>query len=331
MCQYSATDGFTNDWHLVHLGTRAVGGAGLILSEATAVSPEGRITNADIGLWSDAQIEGFDRIVSFINKQGAYAGIQLAHAGRKASCAVPKDGGKQLGEKHGGWQTVGPSAIPFRPEDHAPEALTKASIIKVISDFKAAAIRAKTAGFNVIEIHAAHGYLLGEFLSPLSNKRADEYGGSFENRIRILQQIVDEIRTVWSAEKPLFVRISATEWTVGGWTIEDSVSLAAVLKGMGVDLIDCSSGGNVYDANIPVGPGYQVPLAEAVRKTGILSGAVGFITTPSQAESIIQEGKADLVFLARELLRNPYFPLSAARELGDDISWPVQYTRSKLS
>ena len=331
MCQYSATDGYTNDWHLVHLGSRAVGGAGLILSEATAVSPEGRITNADLGLWSDAHIEGFDRIVSFINKQGAYAGIQLAHAGRKASCAVPKEGGKQLDEKHGGWQTVGPSAIPFRPEDRSPEALTKVSIIKVVSDFKAAAIRAKTAGFNVIEIHAAHGYLLGEFLSPLSNRRTDEYGGSFENRIRMLQQIVDEIRTVWSAEKPLFVRISATEWTEGGWTIEDSVRLAAVLKGMGVDLIDCSSGGNVYDANIPVGPGYQVPLAEAVKNTGILAGAVGFITTPRQAESILQEGKADLVFFARELLRNPYFPLSAARELGDDIIWPLQYIRSKLS
>ena len=244
---------------------------------------------------------------------------------------MPKDGGKQLDEKHGGWQTVGPSAIPFRPEDNAPEELTKASIIKVISDFKTAAIRAKTAGFNVIEIHAAHGYLLGEFLSPLSNKRTDEYGGSFENRIRLLQLVVDEVRTVWSVENPLFVRISATEWTEGGWAIDDSVKLASILKRQGVDLIDCSSAGNVHDAVIPVGPGYQVPLAEAVRKTGILTGAVGVITTPLQAESIIQEGKADLVFFARELLRNPYFPLSAARELGDDISWPVQYTRSKLS
>lgn len=331
MCQYSAIEGFPNDWHLVHLGTRAVGGVGLIFTEATAVSPEGRITNADTGLWSDEHIDGFGRIVRFINEQGAMAGIQLAHAGRKASCAVPKEGGKQLDEKHNGWQTVGPSAIPFRKEDRAPEALTKAAIIKVVSDFRAAAIRAKTAGFNVIEIHAAHGYLLGEFLSPLSNIRKDEYGGSFENRIRLLQLVVNEIRTVWPAENPLFVRISATEWTEGGWTIEDSVKLASVLKEKEVDLIDCSSGGNVYNASIPVGPGYQVPFAEAVKKTGILTGAVGFITTPHQAESILNEGKADLVIIARELLRNPYFALSAARELGDDIAWPVQYLRSKLS
>lgn len=331
MCQYSAIEGFPNDWHLVHLGTRAVGGVGLIFTEATAVSPEGRITNADTGLWSDEHIDGFRRIVRFINEQGAFAGIQLAHAGRKASCAVPKEGGKQLDEKHNGWQTVGPSAIPFRKEDSAPEALTKAAIIKVVSDFRAAAIRAKTAGFNVIEIHAAHGYLLGEFLSPLSNIRKDEYGGSFENRIRLLQLVVNEIRTVWPAENPLFVRISATDWTEGGWTIEDSVKLASVLKEKEVDLIDCSSGGNVYNASIPVGPGYQVPFAEAVRKTGILTGAVGFITTPHQAESILNEGKADLVIIARELLRNPYFALSAARELGDDIAWPVQYLRSKLS
>lgn len=331
MCQYSSTDGFTNDWHLVHLGTRAAGGAGLIITEATAVSPEGRITNADIGIWSDEHIPGFSRIVSFIKQQGAAAGIQLAHAGRKASCAVPQSGGKQLDEKNGGWKTLGPSAIPFREEDRAPESLTKEGITKVVSDFKAAAIRAKTAGFDVIEIHGAHGYLLGEFLSPLSNWRTDEYGGSFENRIRLLQLVVDEIRTVWPIENPLFVRISATEWTNGGWTTEDSVRLATVLKSHDVDLIDCSSGGNIYNASIPVGPGYQVPLSEAVRKTGILTGAVGFITSPRQAESILQEGKADLVILAREFLRNPYFPLSAARELGDDIIWPVQYLRAKLS
>jgi len=330
MCQYSAKDGFVNDWHLVHLGTRAVGGAGLVFTEATAVSPEGRITNGDTGLWCDDHIEGFSRIVRFINEQGSIAGIQLAHAGRKASCAVPNEGGKQLDEKHNGWQTVGPSAIPFRKEDHAPEALSKEAILKVVSDFKAAAIRAKTAGFNVIEIHGAHGYLIGEFLSPLSNIRTDEYGGSFENRTRLLQLIVDEIRTVWPAEKPLFVRISATDWAEGGWTIEDSVKLASVLKDKEVDLIDCSSGGNVYNASMQVGPGYQVPFAEAVRKTGILTGAVGLITTPHQAESIINEGKADLVILARELLRNPYFALSAARELGDDIAWPVQYLRSKF-
>ncbi len=331
MCQYSASDGFTNDWHLVHLGTRAVGGAGLIFAEATAVSPEGRITNGDTGLWKDEHIEGFRRIVRFVNEHGAVAGIQLAHAGRKASCALPQEGGKQLDLNHNGWQTVAPSSIPFRPEDSLPEELNQEGIAKVISDFRTAAVRAMTAGFNIIEIHAAHGYLLGEFLSPLSNRRTDEFGGAFENRIRLLQLVIDEVRTVWPVENPLFVRISATEWTEGGWTIEDSIKLGTVLKGRGVDLIDCSSGGNIHNARIPVGPGYQVHLAEAVRKTGILTGAVGVITLPIQAEAIIQEGKADLVLLARELLRNPYFPLSAARELGDDVTWPVQYLRSKLN
>jgi len=329
MCQYTANDGFTNDWHLVHLGSRAVGGTGLIFTEATAVSPEGRISPGDVGLWNDEHIHGLSRIVSFIHLQGAIAGIQLAHAGRKASCSVPRDGGKQLDEKHGGWQTVAPGAIPFLAEDRKPEPLNKEGIHKVVSDFKAAAGRALAAGFKVVEIHSAHGYLLHEFLSPLSNQRTDEYGGSFENRIRLLQQVIDAVKSVWQAENPLFVRISSTDWTEGGWTVEDSIKLAYILKDMGVDLIDCSSGGNVLNAKIPVSPGYQVPFSEAVRKTGILTGAVGFITTPVQAESILQEEKADLVFLARELLRNPYFPLSAARELGAEITWPAQYLRAK--
>jgi 2,4-dienoyl-CoA reductase-like NADH-dependent reductase (Old Yellow Enzyme family) len=329
MCQYSATEGFTNDWHLVHLGSRAVGGMGLVITEATAVSPEGRISYGDTGLWKDDHIQGFNRIVNFIHQHGAISGIQLAHAGRKASCAVPQEGGKQLDEKHGGWQTVAPSAISFLAGERSPLSLNMEGIIKVISDFKAAAERAVAAGFKVIEIHSAHGYLLHEFLSPLSNKRTDEYGGSFENRIRLLLQVIGAIRSVWPIENPLFVRISATDWTEGGWTIEDSVKLAFILKDADIDLVDCSSGGNIHNAKIPVKPGYQVPFSEAVRKSGILTGAVGFITTVRQAESILQEEKADLVFLARESLRNPYFPLNAARELGVDVKWPVQYLRAK--
>jgi 2,4-dienoyl-CoA reductase-like NADH-dependent reductase (Old Yellow Enzyme family) len=329
MCQYSSTDGFTNDWHMVHLGSRATGGSGLIITEATAVSPEGRITPGDLGLWNNEHIQGLSRIVRFIHLQGAVAGIQLAHAGRKASCAVPHEGGKQLYEKHGGWQTVAPCDIPFMAGERAPESLNKEGILKVVSDFTAAAGRALAAGFNVVEIHSAHGYLLHEFLSPLSNQHSDEYGGSFENRTRLLNQVITAVKSVWPAENPLFVRISATDWTEGGWTVEESVKLAHTLKDMGVDLIDCSSGGNVYNAKIPFGPGYQIPFSEAVRKTGIMTGAVGLITTAGQAESILQEEKADLVFFARELLRNPYFPLRAARELGDDVTWPVQYIRSK--
>jgi NADH:flavin oxidoreductases, Old Yellow Enzyme family len=329
MCQYSSIDGFTNDWHLVHLGSRAVGGAGLIIAEATAVSPEGRISPGDVGLWKDEHILGLSRIVNFIHQQGAIAGIQLAHAGRKASCAVPREGGKQLDNNHGGWQTVGPSNIPFKDGERAPESLNKEGIDKVISDFKAASGRALVAGFNVIEIHSAHGYLLHEFLSPLSNYRTDEYGGSFENRTRLLRQVIDAVKSVWPVENPLFVRISSTDWTEGGWTIEESVKLAYILKEMGVDLIDCSSGGNVYNARIPLNPGYQVPFSEAVRKTGILTGTVGLITNVRQAEAILQEEKADLVLFARELLRNPYFPLSAAREEGVDVPWPLQYLRAK--
>ena len=329
MCQYTAADGFTTDWHLVHLGSRAVGGAGLVFMEATAVSPEGRITPGDVGLWNDEHIHGLMRIVDFVHLQGSIAGIQLAHAGRKASCAVPREGGKQLDEKHGGWKSFAPGNVPFIPGDIPPDSLTREGINKVISDFSAAAGRARTAGFNVIEIHSAHGYLLHEFLSPLSNLRTDEYGGSFENRIRLLLQVIDAIRMEWPSENPLFVRISANDWTKGGWTTDESVKLAYILKNHAVDLIDCSSGGNIPNVKIPVGPGYQVPFSEALRKTGILTGAVGFITSARQGEAILQEEKADLVFMARELLRNPYFPLSAARELGEDITWPVQYLRSK--
>lgn len=329
MCQYTSTEGFTNDWHLVHYGCRAAGGTGLIITEATAVSPEGRITPGDAGLWNDEQIQGLSRIVSFIHSHGAIAGIQLAHAGRKASCAVPHKGGKQLDEKHGGWKTLAPSSIPFIPGERAPEPLNKEGIIKVVSDFKAAARRALAAGFKVVEIHSAHGYLLYEFLSPLSNHRTDEYGGSFDNRTLLLRQVINAVKSEWPAENPLFVRISSTDWTEGGWTIEESVKLAYLLKDLGVDLIDCSSGGNIYNAEIPFRPDYQVPFSEAIRKTGILTGAVGLITTARQAESILNEEKADLVFLGRELLRHPYFPLNAAKELGIDIEWPVQYLRSK--
>lgn len=329
MCQYSSTDGFSNDWHMVHLGTRAAGGAGLIFTEATAVSPEGRISPADLGLWKDEHINGLKRITEFIHFHGAVSGIQLAHAGRKASCAIPQDGGKQLDEKHGGWKTYGPGNIPFIAGDRAPESLNREGMRKVVSDFKAAARRALIAGFKVIEIHGAHGYLLHEFLSPLSNQRTDEYGGSFENRIHLLLEVVGAVKSVWPAENPLFVRISATDWTEGGWTIEDSAKLAYILKESGVDLIDCSSGGNIINTRITPSPGYQVPFSMEIRKTGILTGAVGLITTAAQAETILQEEKADLVFFARELLRNPYFALRAAREAEVEVQWPVQYLRAR--
>jgi 2,4-dienoyl-CoA reductase-like NADH-dependent reductase (Old Yellow Enzyme family) len=329
MCQYSATGGYTNDWHLVHLGVRAAGGAGLIITEAAAVLPEGRITPGDIGIWGDEYIQGLNRITGFIHAQGAAAGIQLAHAGRKASCAVPREGGRQLPEKEGGWQTFGPSNIPFLTGEQAPVPLNGEGIRRVVTGFKEAAHRALVAGFDVIEIHSAHGYLLQEFLSPLSNRRTDAYGGSFENRIRLLQEVIVAVRSVWPSSKPLFVRISSTDWTEGGWTPEESVQMAYILKEMDVDLIDCSSGGNVYDAKIPFGPGYQVPFSDAIKKTGILTGSVGLITTARQAESILLEEKADLIFLGRELLRNPYFPLLSAKELGEDIVWPHQYLRAK--
>ena len=329
MCQYSSQDGFANDWHLVHLGSRAVGGAGLVFTEATAVSPEGRISPDDLGIWKDEHIAELKRVTDFIHQNGSIAGIQLAHAGRKASNASPWKGGKQVDNANGGWKTVAPSAIGFKSDDIPPVELDSSGIQKVIKDFTAAVQRALTAGFKIIEIHAAHGYLIHEFLSPLSNHRTDNYGGSFENRTRLLREVIASIQSVWTKENPLFVRISASDWTDEGWTINDSVALASVLKSLGVDLIDCSSGGNSATVRIPLAPGYQVPFAEAVRKSGILTGAVGLITTAEQAEAVLAEGKADVVFFAREILRNPYFPLQAAQQLGDEIEWSVQYVRAK--
>ncbi|MBC6605904.1 NADH:flavin oxidoreductase/NADH oxidase [Hymenobacter sp. BT188] len=330
MCQYSSEDGFANDWHLVHLGSRAVGGAGLIIFEATAVSPEGRITPDDLGLWKDEHIAGLQRITSFITAHGAVPGVQLAHAGRKASISSPWKGNQPVPATEGGWQTVAPSALPFRPTDPTPLALDEAGLQKVIDDFRAATRRALTAGFKVIEIHGAHGYLLHEFFSPLSNQRTDNYGDSFENRIRLLLEVTAAVRETWPAEYPLFVRISATDWVEGGWTIDDSVALARELKNYGVDLIDASTGGNVPDAKIPAGPGYQVEFAGRIRQeTGMPTGSVGIITTAEQAEEILASGQADLVLLAREFLRDPYFPLHAAQKLDVDLSWPVQYERAK--
>ena len=331
MCEYSSEDGFANDWHLVHLGSKAVGGAGLIITEATAVSAEGRISFADLGIYHDEHIPKLKQITDFIHSHGTIAGVQLAHAGRKASHAEPWNGGKQIpSDQKNGWKALAPSAIPFGENEEAPLELDKAGIEKIKADFKAAAKRAIAAGFKVIELHGAHGYLLHEFLSPVSNKRTDEYGGSFENRIRFMLEVVAAVREVWPVENPLFVRISATEWTEGGWTADDSVALAKILKDKGVDLLDCSSGGNVANAKIPLKPGYQVEFAEKVKKeSSILTGAVGLITTAFQANEIIQEGEADVVFLAREMLRDPHFPLRAAHELGHEINWPVQYERAK--
>jgi 2,4-dienoyl-CoA reductase-like NADH-dependent reductase (Old Yellow Enzyme family) len=330
MCEYSSEDGFATNWHLVHLGSRAVGGAALVITEAIAVSPEGRITYADLGIYKDEHIAKLKEINDFIHAHGAIAGTQLAHAGRKASHQRPWDGGAQIAPNEpNGWQTVSASAVAFNDKEQAPAELDIAGIEKVKADFKAATIRAIAAGFKVIEVHAAHGYLLHQFYSPLSNKRTDEYGGSFDNRIRLLLEVIETIKEVWPAGNPLFVRISSTDWTEGGWTADDSVALATILKDAGVDLVDCSSGGNVL-APIPLKPGYQVEFADAVRKTGILTGAVGLITEPKQADDIIKNGEADMVIMARELLRDPYFPLRAAHELGhDEVVWPVQYERGK--
>ncbi len=330
MCQYSSEDGFVNDWHMVHLGSRAVGGAALIITEATSVSPEGRITHKDLGIWKDEHMEGLKRITQFIESQNAIAGIQLAHAGRKASHHIPWEGGATLKENEDPWQTVAPSAVPFSEAEPVPIALDNNGIQKVITDFKAAALRAWKAGFKVIEIHAAHGYLFHEFFSPLSNKRTDEYGGSFENRIRLLLQVVETIRQVWPEEYPLFVRISATDWVEGGWRVEDSIALANILKNKGVDLIDCSTGGNTPGVKIPIGPLYQLSFATQIKKaTGMRTGAVGIITKPQEAEMIIANEEADVVLLARQFLRDPYFPLHAAKELGVDVPWPSQYERAK--
>ena len=329
MCQYSAVNGFANDWHFVHYGTRAVGGTGLIMLEATSVSQEGRISPMDLGLWNDTQIVGLQKIATFVHHHGAIAGIQIAHAGRKASHDVPSNGGKQLSVHEGGWPTVAPSPIPFGPTEIAPDELDISEIRTIIGQFKATALRAKQAGFKVLEIHAAHGYLIHQFYSPLSNNRKDEYGGSFENRIRLLLEITAAVQTVWPVEYPLFVRLSATEWTDGGWELNDSVELSRRLKKLGVDLIDCSSGGNISSAVIPVEPGYQVRFSEEIKKTGILTSAVGMITTTEQITDILENEKADMVFLARELLRNPYFTLLSAHNSGVEVTWPKQYTRAK--
>jgi 2,4-dienoyl-CoA reductase-like NADH-dependent reductase (Old Yellow Enzyme family) len=328
MCQYSCEDGFATDWHLVHLGSRACGGAGLVIVEASAVSPEGRITPGDMGFWKDEHIAKHRQIADFLHSQGSYIGIQLAHAGRKASMAVPWQPEHTMEPHEGGWtNVVAPSALRFGPNYPSPTALDTAGIRKVTQDFRAAAKRAAAAGFDVVEIHSAHGYLLHEFLSPLSNQRTDEYGGSFENRIRLLTEVVGAVKEEWTG--PLFVRISATDWTEGGWSIDESVELAKKLKQLGVDLIDTSSGGGVANARIPAGPGYQTPFAARIRQeAGIMTGAVGLIMDPAQADQIVRNGQADLVLLAREILRDPYWPVHAAERLDKKTTWPVQYLRA---
>ena len=331
MCEYSSVDGFANDWHLVHLGSRAVGGAALVFTEATAVTPDGRISPDDLGIWKDEHVDFLARITAFVAEQGAVPGIQLAHAGRKASTAAPWKGGKSLDVELGGWSPIAaPSAIPFDTGYQTPHALEIAGIQEIVSAFVDGARRALAAGFQVIEIHGAHGYLIHEFLSPLSNVRTDVYGGSFVNRTRFLREIIAAVREMWPERLPLFLRISATDWTDGGWDIAQSVELARMVAPLGVDLIDCSSGGNVAGVRIPLGPGYQVPFAARVRHVAqIATGAVGLITEATQANEIIRSGRADIVLLAREELRDPYFPLHAAKALGVDVPWPKQYLRAK--
>jgi 2,4-dienoyl-CoA reductase-like NADH-dependent reductase (Old Yellow Enzyme family) len=330
MCQYSSEDGLPNAWHLVHLGSRAVGGAGLVIVEASGVSPAGRITAWDSGIWSEAHAEAFAPIVAFIEAQGSVAGIQLAHAGRKASTDVPWRGGRVITSGPTSWQTLAPSAIPFRAGEPVPHALTHDEIEQITAEFVDAAGFALRAGFRVIELHMAHGYLLHEFLSPLSNVRDDAYGGSRDNRMRFPLEVAAAVRAAWPDELPLFVRISASDWADGGWDLADSVEFSKRLRDLGVDLIDCSSGGAVPGAKIVVGPGYQVPFARAIRaEADIATGAVGMITEPHQADEIISSGAADAVLLARELLRDPYWPLHAARALGVDVPWPPQYDRAK--
>lgn len=326
MCQYVAKDGFADDWHLVHLGSRAAGGAGLVIAEATAVTAEGRITPGDLGIWDDRHVEPLARAVRFIHSQGAAAGIQLAHAGRKASCDVPWRGGKPLSREAGGWPVVGPSPLPFADGSPVPRLLDAVGIRGVIDAFVAAAERAVTAGFDVIEIHSAHGYLLHSFLSPLSNRRDDEYGGSLENRIRLDVDVATAVRAAIGDSRPLFVRVSATDWVDGGWDVEQSVVLAKALKGVGVDLIDCSSGGLTPTAKIPVARGYQVPLAAKVKaEAGILTAAVGLITEPGEADDVIRRGCADVVMIGRAMLRDPYWAVHAQAALGGEQAWPISY------
>lgn len=329
MCQYSSEDGFANDWHLVHLGSRAVGGAALVIMEASAVEARGRISPQDHGIWKDEHIPFLARIAAFLRQQGAAAGIQLAHACRKASTWCPWNGSGAVPLDAGGWEPVAPSAIAFQPDYPFPRALTLPEISSIGEAFVAAAGRALEAGFQVVELHFAHGYLMHEFLSPLSNQRTDQYGGSFENRIRFPLETAKAVRTVWPEHLPLFVRISASDWVEGGWDIDESVELSRRLCGLGVDLIDCSSGGLSPQQKIKVVPGYQVPFAERIRRdAGIRTGAVGLITTAQQAEEIVSSGNADLVLLAREFLRDPYFPLHAAKQLGDAVQPPIQYQRA---
>jgi len=332
MCQYSAAEGLANDWHLVHLGSRAVGGAGAVFVEATAVTRNGRISPGDMGIWSDAHIEPLGRIAKFVSASGAVPGIQLAHAGRKASTIPPFEGSGPLKSRESGaWETVGPSPIPFDEGYRAPRALTPAEIDGVVTAFASAAARAVRAGFRVIELHMAHGYLIHEFLSPFSNTRTDAYGGSLKNRMRLSREVAVRVRGAIPQDMPLFTRLSATDWAEGGWDIEQTVALAVALKEAGVDLIDCSSGGNLPRAVVPAAPGYQVPFAAAVReRAGILTGAVGLITEPRQANEIITTGKADIVLLARQMLREPYWALRARQELEGDIRWPKQYERAKI-
>ncbi len=331
MCQYSAADGMAGDWHLVHLGSRAVGGAGLVCFEATAVEARGRISPADLGLWNDAQVEPLARIVRFVEAQGAVACLQIAHAGRKASVRPPWErGGAPLSPAEGGWQPVGASPIPFADGYPAPEPLPEAGIAVVVAAFAAAARRARATGFRVLEVHAAHGYLLHQFLSPISNRRQDRYGGSFENRTRLAREVVEAVRREWPERLPLLLRVSATDWVEGGWDPPQTVELARAMRSLGVDLADCSSGGLSATAKVPVGPGYQTGFAERIRReAGIATGAVGMITTPEQADHVIRTGQADLVLLAREMLRDPYFPLRAATALRAEGPWPSQYLRAR--
>ncbi|MDN3549166.1 NADH:flavin oxidoreductase/NADH oxidase [Mucilaginibacter aquaedulcis] len=330
MSQYSAIDGFANDWHFVHLGSRAVGGAALIITEATAVSPEGRISPDDLGIWKDEHIPRLQHIVSFITRQQCIAGIQLSHAGRKASTLAPQRGHGGIPVESGGWQTYAPSPLPYSDVYPHPLELDRRGIWDVIYDFTLAAGRALRAGFGVIEIHAAHGYLLHQFLSPLTNQRTDEYGGSFDGRIRLLLEVIEGIRTVWPAERPLFVRISGTDWADGGLDLKDAIQIAETLKNKGIDVVDVTTGGLVSTQKIPVGPGYQLTFASNIRKrTGILTGTVGLITDAVQAETLLTNGDADMVMIARELLRDPYFPLKAAYQLHTEVTWPHQYRRAK--
>jgi len=330
MCQYSARNGIPNDWHLVHLGGRAVGGSGLVITEATAVSPEGRISPADTGIWSDEHVKAFRRITDFIRSYGAAVGIQLAHAGRKASTKIPWEGEGEVSLSSGGWQTIAPSAAKFSDNYPMPKEMSHADIKMVVDQFADAAKRSLAAGFQVAEIHSAHGYLLHQFLSPLSNHRKDEYGGSLKDRMRFPLEVAEAVRETWPPELPVFVRISATDWIEGGWDLEQSIELAKEFKKIGIDLVDCSSGGIAPGAKIPISPGYQVEFAEEIKKqAGMMTGAIGLITDACQAENILVSGKADVIIMAREFLRDPYFPLHAAKILGDDPQYPAQYLRAK--